>query len=149
MTNGFLKKTGQTAADQARKTAKQIAQEPYEIVKTVVPQHVLEGAKKNSSPPVSKIFDKVEKQPEEIIDKEAVNAQARKRLQELEEEIGKIRKQRKVEEEEWKKNQESLMQPEQPSEKPFVEPPAKKKQGFMGFAKKKQGTKEMGKQISG
>ncbi len=67
----------------------------------------------------------------------------------MEEEIEQIRQERKAKEEEWKKGQETLLQPEQPMEKQFIEPQGKKKQGFLGFAKKKQGTKEMGKQISG
>jgi hypothetical protein len=150
MSNGFIKKTGQTAADAARKSARQIVREPVEILKTAVPQHLKESGEKDNSSLVAEMVTSGNKHPEEIVSEEVLDAQAKKRLEELEAEIEKIREERKIKENEWKESQEAMMQPEQiPSEKQFIEPSAKQKQGFRGFMKKKQGTKEMGKQMSG
>lgn len=147
MTNGFFKKTASTAADQARKTAQQIAREPYEILKSALPA----GMKKESdnSSLVAEMVGIDDNQVGEKINEETVNTQAKKRLEELESEIEKIRQERKAKEEEWKKSQDALMQSEHPAENQFIEAQSKKRRGFMGFAKKKQGTKEMGKQVSG
>lgn len=146
---GIIRQTKQTASDQARKIAKQMAQEPYEMVKTAVPAHVIEGARKDNPNLVSEIVESGNTQSKDPVNEEEVKIQTNKRLGELEEEIKKIREERKAQEEEWRKQQEETMKPPETTEQPFVMPQGKKKQGFMGFAKKKQGTKEMGKQISG
>ena len=148
MANGFIKKTGQTATDAAIKTARQVAQEPIEIIKSAVPVHM--GEKDNSSL-VAEMVQSGQGQ-EEItnVNEEAINAQAKKRLEELEAEIEKIREERRTQNEEWKKSQETLMQVNQaPQEKTFVEAQGKQRKGMTGFMKKKQGTKEMSKQVSG
>ena len=147
---GIIRKTKQTAADEARKAARQIAREPYELAKTVVPPHILEGTQNDNSSFISEIVESGNTQPKDPVNEEALNAQTAKRLQELNAEIEKIRKERIQKEEEWRKNQEALMKPEQVSAtKQFVEAPGKKTRGLAGFRKKKQGTKEMGKQTSG
>lgn len=147
----LLKQTKKTAADEARKVAKQIRQEPLELAKTIIPPHIIEGAKKEGDQQsiVAEMVESGHSQPREPVNEEEVRTQTNKRLEELEGEIRKIREERKAKEEEWKKAQEEMSKPPDASEQPFVMPQGKKKQGFMGFAKKKQGTKEMGKQMSG
>ncbi len=147
----FLKSSSKTAVDEAKKIAKQVAREPYEIIKNVVPSAVGEGGMKGEKQKtaLSKIVEGGENLSLGSIDEEALKAQTNRRLKELEEEIRKIREERKMREEEWRKQQEEVMKVEEPQEQPFIEPPSRKKRGFLGFVKKKQGTKEMGKQISG
>lgn len=146
---GLIRQTKQTAADEAKRIAKQMAQEPYEMAKTIIPAHIVEGAKKDNSNLVSQMVESGSAVSKEPVNEEEVKLQTNKRLVELEEEIRSIREERKAKEEEWRKAQEEMLNPPKSSEQPFVMPQGKKKGGFMGFAKKKQGTKEMGKQMSG
>ena len=64
----------------------------------------------------------------------------------------KLVKERKRKEEEWLQLQKQEMdktQVQDQSSQQLIEPKTKPRRGFLRFLKKKQGTKEMGKQISG
>jgi hypothetical protein len=127
-----------------------VAREPIEILKNVAPPHLGGTEKEGDSSLISEYIESTNRKQTDEVNEEVLNAQTTKRLQELEDEMEKIRKERKDKEEEWKKNQEALMKPEQiNAANQFVEAPAKKTRGLAGFRKKKQGTKEMGKQTSG
>lgn len=149
MTN-ILKQTGKTTADLAREAAKKIVGEPLEILKSATPAHLQE---KDSPNIIQEALAATTPNARENIDIQALNAQTQKRLGELEQEIAKIRQERAAKTKEWTEQQQALMGQgkNQNVEKPFIEPQSKKKRGFMGIggAKKKQGTKELGKQISG
>jgi hypothetical protein len=153
MSSIIIKKTKQTAADEARKVAKQIKKEPLEFAKTVVPPHIIEGGKKESTSPITEAIlqdqEQVKKAATNDLGEEEVQVKIKKRLQELEEEIKKIRQERERKEQGWSKAQDALMKPQEHEEKPFIPPQSKKKRGFLDPAKKKKGTKEMGKQRSG
>lgn len=146
---GIVGKTKQAAIDQARKSAKQMAQEPYEMAKNIIPPQILEGGKKDSRSLITEVIKKDIPKPEQDLDEEEIEVETNIKLEELEQEIRRIREERKAKEEEWKKAQEEAMKNEKPPEQPFVEVSSGKKRGFLGFGKKKQGTKEMGKQTSG
>jgi flagellar motility protein MotE (MotC chaperone) len=148
MTNGFFKKTGQTARDLARKTARQVAREPLEILKSAAPTYLREKDSLNIPQ-----AEGVVTPPKAIenIDVNALNTQTKKRLEELEQEIQKIRQERAAKLQKWNEEQQALLDEgkSKSEEKTFIEPQSRKKRGFLGFRKKKQGTKEMGKQVSG
>ena len=148
MTDGFLKKTGQTARDLAKKTARQVAREPLEILKSAAPAQLRE--KDSLNIPQEQIMTAPPKAIDNI-DVNALNTQTQKRLEELEQEIQKIRQDRAAKLQKWNEDQQGLMNADKPNaeNQTLIEPQAKKKRGFMGFMKKKQGTKEMGKQASG
>jgi len=149
MMSGIIHKTKQAAIDEARRSAKQLAQEPYEIAKTIIPPRILEGNKKDEPSLIAQVIKNDTSQQENELDEEEINTKTNKKLEELEEEIKRIGEERKLKEEEWKKMQEEVMNADKPTEQPFVGAPSRKKRGFLGFGKKKQGTKEMGKQMSG
>ena len=86
------------------------------------------------------------------IDKKNLESQRRNRIEELKKELEEMRLQRKKKEEEWLKTQEDEFKSDQRQKtlsNVLIEPTTKPKRGLLGFMKKKQGTKEMGKQISG
>jgi hypothetical protein len=142
-----IKQTKKSAADEARKIAKQIRQEPFELAKKAAPPHIIEGAKKKDTPKLHAMPETAEERGksaeetiQEQIDEEALNAKTKKRLEELEDEIKKIRQEREAQLEQWKKEQEAQMKPPETEEskQPVVMPTSKKKKGFMGPAQKKQ-----------
>ena len=72
-------------------------------------------------------------------------------MQELEEELEKERQKQKKQLEAWHEQQEALMGPpeEAQKQKVLLEPTSKRKIGLPVHISKKQGTREMGKSISG
>ncbi len=151
MSDGLLKKTGQSAADTARKVAKQFAQEPAELLKSASIQ--VTGQETDNSDIIQKIVTgngevKTVSEVEEI----KMETRRRKRITELEEEIKKIGLERKKKEEEWAHMQQEEMEkvktPMTPSQV-IIEPTTKPKRGMLGTVKKKQGTQEMQKNPSG
>ncbi len=150
MSNVIIKKVGRSAADTARTIAKQMAREPHELLKTASAQ-----VSKDSSiqePPQQNIQDVIGIKSEELStdEEKKITDLARKRLKELEEELKQVRLKRSEQSQKWSEQQEALMQTqEKTSEKPILEPTTKPKRGQLSVAKKKQGTREMGKQISG
>lgn len=149
----IIKQTKKTAADQARQIAKQVAREPLEMAKTVVPPHIIEGAKKESTSPITEAILQDQKKANEAgiddFSEEEAQIKTNRRLRELEEEIKKIRQEREAQMQQWKKAQEEAMKEEKPAEQPFVMPQGKKRRGMLGPGQKKQGTQEMGKQKTG
>jgi len=146
MSNGIIKQAGKTTADIARQAARQVAREPVELLKSGSSQ-VMQNENTNIQDPINLTSDKLP--PEEIAKKEK---EARDRIQELEEELRRMRGKREENKEAWVKEQEEKLkaQTSQPAAaQPMVEPTTKPKRGMMGEIAKKQGTKEMGKQISG
>ena len=98
MTDGFLKKTGQTARDLAKKTARQVAREPLEILKSAAPAQLRE--KDSLNIPQEQIMTAPPKAIDNI-DVNALNTQTQKRLEELEQEIQKIRQDRAAKLQKW------------------------------------------------
>ncbi len=149
MTNGIFKQAGKTTADIARQAARQVVREPYELLKSGSSQ-VLKNENKPPLDPVSQTSDKIpELTPEEIAKKEKAE---RDRLKELEEELRRMRGKREEKEEAWGKDVEEKLKAQTPqpeAAQPALEPTTKPKRGMIGVVAKKQGTKEMGKQISG
>jgi len=150
MPNIIIKKVGRSAAETARVMAKQMAREPHELLKTASAQ-----VSKDSSiqePPQQNDQDITGLKAEELStdEEKKIKDQTRRRLIELEEELKQVRMKRKEQSEKWSQEQEKIMQKQEiPSEKPLIEPTTKPKRGQLGAAKKKQGTREMGKQVSG
>jgi len=149
----IFKQTGKTAKDIAKQTARQIAQEPVEILKSTTRQ----GTGIEPSPSAS-VIDQIVTADGKIpqitkLEEKKLENITRKKIEELEEELKKMRNTREQRSQEWQESQNTLMghtQTEQPiSEKPLVEPTTMPKRGMFGVAKRKQGTKEIGKQISG
>ncbi|KKQ51831.1 hypothetical protein A2865_04375 [Candidatus Woesebacteria bacterium RIFCSPHIGHO2_01_FULL_39_17] len=149
--DGFIKQTKKTAADTAKQVAKQIAREPFELLKTSKSQILKQ--EKSSSDIVQQIVGGDGKVGEiSPAQKSELEAKKKKRIQELEEELKRISLERKRKEEEWLQLQKQEMdktQVQDQSSQQLIEPKTKPRRGFLRFLKKKQGTKEMGKQISG
>ncbi|KKQ98586.1 MAG: hypothetical protein UT24_C0009G0086 [Candidatus Woesebacteria bacterium GW2011_GWB1_39_12] len=149
--DSFVKQTKISASDAARKVAKQIAREPIELLKTSKSQ-VLRQESDTSRLVQEMVSGNGESGEISETQKVEIEAKKRKRIEELEEELKRIRHEREKKEEEWSQLQQQKMGTTQDSvgsHQPFIEPTTKPRRGFMGFLKKKQGTKEMGKQISG
>lgn len=150
MSDGILKKTKRAAVDEARQIAKQVGREPTEFLAHTKSQALgLETHPKLDEQIVAgsgKIVAPTSTEEEEI------KVRARKRLNELEEELNIIRQDRKVKEKEWQDTQAEKMQqnlPKTDEYKTLVQPTTKPRRGFLGLIKQKQGTKEMGKGPSG
>lgn len=150
MSNGFIRKAGTKAQDQAKLFAKQIGREPEEFLKSAKAQITKDTQTQETQPPLAQGVSETnlsEVSPEE---KKKIDEMAAKRLKELEEELMRIRNQRKQREEEWSQQQDALMKGKaKQDEKLLIEPTTRPKRGMFGVTKQKQGTKEMGKQISG
>lgn len=156
MTN-IIKATGKTAADLAREAAKRVAREPLEILKSAAPPGLrLSGSEspqlqgQDTSNLISDAISATSLNAEANVNAQELNAQAKRRLGELEQEIQRIRQERAQKIEAWNKEQQALLDQGKSGQQKqsLIEPQSKKKRGFMGFMKKKQGTKELGKQMS-
>lgn len=152
MTNPFLKQMGQSAADVARKMAKQMVQEPLEIAKVAKSQLIPEGAKGEgvSSPePVKQVDEPNLPKPDEV----AINASAASRLSELQSHVRQLIEERQRKTAEWHKvqDQEMGINQDEPGRgiRELIQPTSKRKSGHVGPGKGKQGTKEIGKGPSG
>lgn len=135
----------------AKQVSKKAKQEPLELLNTARSQ--ITGQEGARSPVVDQIVTR-DGVVDEVSDaeEEEIKARARKRLRELEEELEGIRKEIKAKEEEWEEGVSEQMAggKEQKGErKPLVQPTTKPKRGVLGFMKKKQGTREMGRTPSG
>jgi methyl coenzyme M reductase subunit C-like uncharacterized protein (methanogenesis marker protein 7) len=120
----------------AKQAAKQIAQEPLEVLKTVKKQVVQTEKTQRTEATVPVASEKIgEKGP---YDEEKIKTQNKRLLEALEAEIEDIRKQKEQEEEE-KLRQEELEAKveEEKKEKPLVEVVAKPSRKFMGGMKRK------------
>lgn len=146
--DGFIKKTGQSAKDAAIKAAKRVAQEPVEILSHTKAQVV--GTDVHKEPLVNEMLASGSTTGPTPLQEQQIHAQGKRRLQELEAELARMRQKRATGEQEWRQQQEQILTPQKPSEqKVFVEPPSKPRRGMVGPGQKKGGTKEMVKQVSG
>lgn len=147
--SSILKQSGKSARDLAKLAARQITYEKGEFAKSVKKQTVGEVAKE--SPLIEQIVTEGGKFSEPTKqEKVQLEAKTTKRIEELEKELEEVRRSRQEQYEEWKKSQEEQMKVEIPIQgKPLLEPTSRPKRGMLGVVKKKQGTKEMGKTLSG
>ncbi|KKR30783.1 hypothetical protein A2715_02110 [Candidatus Woesebacteria bacterium RIFCSPHIGHO2_01_FULL_39_32] len=152
MTNGIIKKAGKTTADIAKQIAKQVALEPIEILKSAGSQ--VTGREKPGEMSVMQQVMTGNGKVQEIsaIEKAQEEAQTKRRIEELEQELKKLRGEREEKQQSYEQKVMGEMkqgQQEPQAETPLVEPVTRRKRGMMGPAQKKQGTKEMGKMVSG
>lgn|SRR3989344_4801536 len=148
--NNLIAKTKSNARDKAKSIAKQVAvTEPFEVLKTAKSQVLGEAppdADFGNVYPKNGDTDEVSASEEKKL-----KEWERKRMQELEEELEKERQKQKKQLEAWHEQQEALMGPpeEAQKQKVLLEPTSKRKIGLPVHISKKQGTREMGKSISG
>lgn len=150
MSNVF-KQAGKTSKDIAKEAAKRVAREPLEILKSAG-KHESAVEHGGSVPLIEQIIgaqgvNKLSKSEEAKI-----KGDDSRKLEELENEIRKFRQLREQKNIEWTEEQNKklgLSAEAQEPKAPLMEPTSAPKRGKMSPAKKKQGTKEMGKQISG
>lgn len=153
MTSDFFKQVKNSAKEEAIKAARQVRQEPLEILKDInsnvsgqtdihqkeisMMQQVMTGD--------GKVAD-VSSQ-----DEQKINILAKRRLQEIEQELRRMRILSEQRSGDWVEKQKTLMTEGDVDgkQKVFLEPTPKRKTGMIGPGQKKQGTKEMGKQYSG
>lgn len=149
MNDSGLGKTKQKAQDVAKKIAKQVQEERNEYVKSAKGQIFGEKTQTDSNL-VNEIIDGnvADVNPNE---ETQLKNEERKRIKELEDELEKIRQERKQKLQEWQTGQQEELTKHEEEEPQLVEPVTKKKRGFMGgrARKKKQGTREIGKSVSG
>ena len=138
-----MKNIGQDVGDKtaqvAKKTAKRVVQEPLEVLNTAKKQVIPEGTKQSPSASPELIT-----KPEEQItpqEEAKLKEQSKKMIDELEDEIEKIRMQKKQKEEEIKtqEEQEKLARKTQEEQKTLEEPPSKVKSGLAGAKKGMKG----------
>ncbi len=149
MANQFTRQFGQTAGDFAKKVAKQMVGEPLELMKNTKKQVVTPEVGK-AEEVRSRVMEQSELLPK--VDEQAVKSADLKRIGELEAEVRNLIGQREKQREEWRKRIEEQMalgQKNQQDSKELIQPTTKRKSGFMGMVKGKQGTKEVGKAMSG
>ena len=153
MSDGIVKSSGKKASDFAKNVTKQAGAEPSEFIKSVKSQ--LASDKDVQRNVDSEGFAEWVKDGEiSQSEKDRLRNEAKKRIEELKEEIRKLREKRKQTESNWSQEQEVEMgrSAKEETEK-LVEPTPKPKSGFLrgglGVRKKKQGTREPGKQVAG
>jgi len=147
--NSFAKQIGKSASDAARAVAKQVVREPLEMGSTLKRQ-VMGGEASRVAETTSASGGGNETVPK--LDEAALEADTQKKLADLKGEIAKLIVERNQKANEWKKATEEAMRSDEDShddKKTLVQPSTKKKRGFMGQMKGKQGTKEVGKGPSG
>jgi len=151
MSDGLVKKAGQSTQDFAQQVAKQASREPGEFLKSAKSQVY----KTSEAQQLSAIPENIGSRDEKSIQQQAVQLEeeSRKRIEELEGKLKKIREERERKKGEWSQEQEEKMASAVEEEtKKLVEPATRPKRGFMGSAeiqKKKQGTQELGKGPTG
>ena len=151
--SNIFRQTGKTTADIAKQVARQVAREPVEILKSAGSQ--VTGREKPGEMSVMQQVMTGDGKVQEITPKDIVQEEAstKRRLEELEQEIMKLRAQRREGAQAYVQQVGEQMGQGQAQEKvqqePLAEPTSRPKRGMMGPVKKKQGTREMGKQISG
>ena len=154
MSNIFFNKVQKKTKQSAKRMAQQLAQEPGEL---------LERAKSQVTPDVrgedTATEELVGKEDSKMLDKnneQQFQQNAKIRLQELENELNKLRQNRKEREKTWIEEQGRIMSSAESVEEKrdvLVEPSSKPSRGMAGAAaatrKKKQGTREVSKGPSG
>lgn len=153
--NNFFKQSVKTAKDQAKEMAKKIAREPVEILKTGQNQ-VTGGSEKKQIAPEISVIDQIitgdgkvkDTTPEE---EQAIHAQTKRRLQEIENELRQLRMEREQKSQEYVKGQMELMgeNKEEPAIKALEMPQGKKHGGPPKPGQAKKGTHEVGRQAKG
>lgn len=153
MSNGLIRKVGVKGQDQARQFGKKLAQEPHEFLNAAKAQISKDTPTGQPQAPQGQVgigSGVSEISPEE---KKKIEDAARKRLQEIEQELSNLRLKRRQDYEKWVKEQEAMMggaqQEKLQEQKPLVEPTTVPKRGMITQVKQKQGTKEIAKQVSG
>ncbi|OGM18570.1 hypothetical protein A2686_01595 [Candidatus Woesebacteria bacterium RIFCSPHIGHO2_01_FULL_38_10] len=143
MTNGLIGKAKQavktSGRDVAKKTARKIIEETQELGKSAQKQ-VLGGSGVDQSSLVREIVKDGEISQEEKL---AIQKQTIQRLEELEAELAKWRKERKEKDEEWKREQVKLMQKPEDEEKIISISPTSKKGHFLPGVRKSKGSGEL------
>jgi len=140
MIKQHIKKGKDKAVEAAKKTARQVGEELIEIPKQTV-KEVAGNTDSHTSPVVEAMQQKTEE--EELRGRQSTDEPVKK-LDYLEKELEELRKKRKLEEEQKKLYEQQEMIGKEPTPKPLLEPPAKKKMGLPIFGKKKtKGTGEM------
>jgi len=141
-----MKKTA-SISDKAKKIARQvIIQEPTEVLKTAKTQILGEAPQSVSydlSQQQTPSNPNINREEEQKIKKWEVE-----RLGDLEKELQEEKAKRQKQLESWREQQEALMKAPEEEQQGLVEPKTKPKRG-MGAVKKKQGTKEIGRTVSG
>lgn len=147
--SNVIKRTGKATRDIAKQSAKKVAHEPFEVLKSAASQAtgVKTGEDNNMIAQAMTGDGKVEEISE--IEEKQLESQQRRRLNELEGELAKLRHEREAKRQEWENTQEQMMAPPAQEEEILVEPTTRPKVGMMNPHKKKQGTREMGKRPSG
>ena len=145
MTNGFLKKGGQTAEDLAKKAAQRVAHEEKEFLKSAKTQVGLEVPQQSQG---QSLVDEIitsggvkEASPQE---KAQIERQKTLRLQRLEEDLRLLRGERAKEYGQWKEAQGEALKPrEEPQQETFVPPPSSRPKRGAGPGQKNKGSWEM------
>ncbi|OGM20851.1 hypothetical protein A2955_00405 [Candidatus Woesebacteria bacterium RIFCSPLOWO2_01_FULL_37_19] len=143
MTNGFIGKTGQKIGEAARQAAKNVAKEETEFVKSLKTQvsgQSDQGSIVNEMLQGGDGISKINPAEEKKLENEA-----RKKIQELEDELAKLRAERQKKQVEWSRDQDELMKSHEEEKQPvLIEPSTKPRRGFIGGdAKSTKGTGEM------
>jgi hypothetical protein len=149
MTNPFVKSVGQSASDMAKKIAKQVVQESFEVGKNIKDQVV--GTENPSAANPNTPDSNVQNQAPQI-NEEEIHANDKIRLGDLQSEVQRLINERKQAYEDWKRNQDEMMkigEKEEEDKRTLIQPTSKRKRGSQGPAKSKQGTKEISKSVSG
>ncbi len=152
--NNFFKQVKDTAKQEAIKAAKQMANEPLEMLKNTgikIPE------KSETSKPGMSMMQEIMTGNGSVKDilpemEQSIHAQTKSRLQQIENELRQLRMQKEQRSQEWMKEQNSLMGiGNQQTEKPknASEAPGKPKHGPKGPGQNKKGNMEVGKQNKG
>lgn len=140
MNKGIVSDTTKTAKNLAKQAAKQIAREPFEVLKTAGRQVTGMEAGKPAVQEVPQTADVQKPKPEEKALSQKIKEKDISLIQALEAEIKEIREQKKRKEEE-KKLQEAQEAQAKEEPKSLVEPAAKKGRKLFGFGQKGQAEK--------
>jgi len=148
-----FKQAGKTSKDIAREAARKMAREPFEILKSATTQE--SGVERSSSGSViDQIITGDGKIPEiSTAEEMKMNNEAKQKIEELENELQRLRQQRDQKSAQWNEEQNTKLghgpEEDQKPKAPLIEPTTARKRGQGSPTKKKQGTREMGKQVSG
>lgn len=147
MVNWYLKNTAGQISGTGKQIGKKVAEEPLEIIKNT--QSQITQTKDTKKPVQVQTTKQLDNQLSEE-DKVKLENERRKRLKEAENQLQEVRKAREEDKRKWQEEQNRLLGL-QPQEEITVleEPTTKPKSHTLGHVKKKQGTREMGRQVSG
>lgn len=140
MKTGVIADTTKTTKNLAKQAAKQIAREPFEVLKTAGRQVTGMEAGKSAAQEAPQTADVQKPKPEEVALGQKIKEKDTRLIQALEAEIKEIRE-RKAREEEQEKILQAQETKKEEEPKTLVEPAAKKGRKLFGFGQKGQAEK--------